>query len=446
MKLIFQNTDKTFLNYNLVFLLSCFGFIMMTFNAYGQQDSKLDTINVKQIAKGIDTTMVQASYNKQDATQFKSDTSRVVHNDVSPLDIGSDRGIFILSANQMLQLRILGSVRARFNYSNREMSTEQTFNPYEIPTGTHSFSPNFYAGLKQTRLGFEVTRRTKNKGDIFIRIEGDFKTSDVSFRIRHAYGQIGNLLVGQTWSLFNNVSYQPAMVSRDGPAGGIGPRTPQIRYSHKFHKDMSWSAAIEYSSPDLEIPDSVDASLLQAIPDFTGRYSYQTDLISFRVAAVISTISGRIDSGSLSYEFGFGGSFSGWMKIKKQGRFYLSLTSGTAISHFMDMFDGKGEDIVYDPQQEKFKALVSTGGYLAYSHNLPKDFSASLSFGMAAITNKNFQTDDAYSYSYNALLNVFWNPVEGARIGIEYANGQRFDKGDSRGPASRVSLLLYYDF
>jgi hypothetical protein len=209
---------------------------------------------------------------------------------------------------------------------------------------------------------------------------------------------------------------------------------------------MAWSAAIEYSSPDFDIPDSVNGSLLQVIPDFTGRYSYQTDLISFRVAVVVSTISGRVDSSALSYSFGFGGSFSGWMKIKKQGRFYLSLTSGTAISHFMDMFNGKGQDIAYNPNNKKFESLVSTGGYVAYSHNLPKSFSASLSFGMAAITNKDFQPDDAYSYSYNALLNVFWMPVDGARVGIEYANGQRFDKGGSRGMANRFSLLLYYDF
>jgi hypothetical protein len=209
---------------------------------------------------------------------------------------------------------------------------------------------------------------------------------------------------------------------------------------------MAWSAAIEYSSPSFDVPDSVSGSILQVIPDFTGRYSYLTDLISFRIAVVISTISGRIDSSALNYSFGFGGSFSGWMKIKKQGRIYLSVTSGSAISHFMDTFDGKGEDLTYNPSTKKFEALVSTNGYLAYSHNLPKNFSASLSFGMAAITNKDFQPDDAYSYSYNALLNVFWVPVDGARVGLEYANGQRFDKGGSRGIANRLSILLYYDF
>ena len=65
---------------------------------------------------------------------------------------------------------------------------------------------------------------------------------------------------------------------------------------------------------------------------------------------------------------------------------------------------------------------------------------------MAAITNYAFQAADEYSHSYNALLNLFWEPIVGARLGIEFANGQRFDYGGSRGRANRVSMLMYYDF
>jgi hypothetical protein len=93
-----------------------------------------------------------------------------------------------------------------------------------------------------------------------------------------------------------------------------------------------------------------------------------------------------------------------------------------------------------------FVPLDAFGGYIAFEQMLPLNLSASLSYGMATIPNKDFQSDRAYSWSYNALFNVFWQPVDGARIGIEYANGQRFDKGPPRGMANRVSMLIYYDF
>jgi hypothetical protein len=418
----------------LVMLMSGIGLSLIGMNVYCQADTQFDSTNV------------QLPYNKSNSTAIGNDTIHDTKNDAAAMDIGSSRGIFILSADGMIQLRILGSIRTNINYTDQDMTDRQTFNPYEIPTNVNTNSPNFFAGLQQTRLGIEVIRRTKNMGDLFIRFEGDFKNSSTSLRIRHAYGQLGRLLIGQTWSLMNNVSYQPALVSLDGPVSGSGLRTPQVRYSHEINQGMAWNAAIEYSAPEIQVPDSLGVTALQVIPSFTARFSNYTHLIKYRFAAVITTISGRIESEQISYSFGYGGSFAGKMKIKSEGEFFLQITTGKAIAHFMDTFNGKDVDVVYNPNTGKFEALYSTGGYIAYEHKLPKEFSTSLALGITAITNKDFQSDHSFSHSYNALLNLFWQPTEGARLGIEFANGQRFDKGGSRGRANRVSFLIYYDF
>ena len=434
MRLKTQYNSCIYTNHNLVIYVLCIVLSLINFSTYGQKESKKDS------------TIKQTNYSLSDSTGFLKDSLLDMHNDVSPLDIGGSRGIFILSPGRLLQLRILGSVRANFNFSDQDLLDNQTFNPYNIPTNVNNLSPNFFGGIEQSRLAFEVTRRTKRMGDAFIRIEGDFKNSSKSFRIRHAYGQMGGALLGQTWSLMNNVTYQPAVVSLDGPAGGSGLRTPQIRYSRSINNKTIWNVAIEYSLPSLAAPDSLTTTLLQVIPDLTGRYSYFSDLISFRVAAVVSTISGRIESDDVSYSFGFGASFSGWMKTGEKGKLFLTFNTGRSTSHFIDLFSGNSEDMVFNPNTSLFEALISTSGFLAYSLTLPKDFSTSLSFGVAAITNHDFQEADAYSHSYNALLNLFWDPIEGARLGIEFANGRRFDFGGSSRRANRVSMLMYYDF
>lgn len=393
-----------------------------------------------------DSTKTQVTYNQPDSTfMMDADTAVIQHNVDAALDIASDRGIFILSSDKKLQLRILGSVRANFNYTDQDLPDHQTFNPYEIPTDIDNRAPNFYAGVEQTRLGFEVTRHTKSNNDVFIRIEGDFKNSSIAFRIRHAYGQFQNLLVGQTWSLFANVHYQPAFVSMDGPVGGSGVRTPQIRYSHSFAKNMVIAGAIEYAFDDFDVPDSIGTAL-QVIPDFTAQFSFKKSKYSFRLAAIVRTLSGRTDSNDISYSFGFGGSFAGKMKVKKNGELFLTATYGNAISSYLDVWAGRNENMSYDAENKTFEALFSLSGYLAYSQSLPKDFSASIGLGFGSIYNKDYQPDDAYNYSYNALLTVFWVPVEGARLGLEFTNGQRWDKGGERGAANRVSMLLYYDF
>ena len=393
-----------------------------------------------------DTSKGKVAIQASDSTILVKDSIPSAEEDISPLDIGSDRGIFILSGDRLLQLRILGSIRAAINYSDQLMEDKQTFNPYEIITGDVTRAPNYYMGLEQTRFGIEVTRRTRKRGDIFIRLEGDFKTSNKSLRIRHAYGQVGNFLVGQTWSLMNNISYQPALVSLDGPATGSGIRTPQVRYTRSGAKRTSWSAALEYSRPSFDIPDSLQLSVVQVIPDFTGRFTYASDLVNFRVSGIVTNIAGRNELNKSDNIWGYGFSIAMRLRFFDNGTFFLSGGGGSATSHYFDIFDGRMEDLVYNPISNKFEALFSAGGYIAYEHQFPNDISTSITFGVASIDNKDFQIDSEFSHGYNTMLNVFWKPSSGSSIGVEYAFGQRFDKAPVDGYANRLSMLVYYDF
>lgn len=420
------------LNYNQISVFSALFFclVLSSLNVLAQEDTEQDS------------TKVQLNYNKP-GEEFEKDT---LYKQTQALDIGSDRGLFILSADQKMQMRILGSVRAAFNYADQNMDSKNSFDPYEIPTNIQTASPNFFASLSQSRIGFEVTRRTEKHGDIFIRIETDFASQTNNLRLRHAYGQFKHLLVGQTWSLFSNVNYQPATVSFNGVVGSGSLRTPQIRFYGAISKKIDWGAAIEYSIPDFIIPDSIQASLLQVIPDITASLTFHSDLFSCNIAGVVATISGRDTTDKISYGFGVGGMFSGQFVIAEKNKIFFSVTSGKSISHFIGIFGGKREDAAYNPNTRSFETLPSTSGFIGYSRNFTSKLTANVSAGIAVISNKDYQADDSFSYGYNALLNIFWEPVEGARVGLEYANGQRFDIVGSRGVANKVSVLLYYDF
>ena len=409
------------------------------------QTEKDSTSVVEQMTQEVDTARAYTGDAEQ-VEKFQKDTIKETPNDFSPLDIGSNRGIFILSANKLLQLRILGSVRANFHYSDEDLESKQTFNPFEIPTLTSFDAPIYYAGFSQTRLGFEVTRRTKSRGDIFIRLEGDFNNSSGGFRVRHAYGEIGRFLVGMTWSLNNNVGYQPLIVSLDGAVGGIGLRTPQIRYSQRLNDKVGYSLGLEYSEPQIKIPDSVDATAIQVIPDLTGRLTYNTDRLSLRFSGAFTTISGRVSDDNISYAPGYLASLAGIVSSLQGGDLYFSFTVGRGTSHFVDTFNGKNQDLIFNPIETAFIPMDYWAGYIAYSHDLPKNLSASVSLGLSDINNRDFQLDTAFSNSYNTLVNLFWDPVEGARLGLEFAHGKRLDKDDTSGYANRFSLLMYYDF
>jgi len=205
--------------------------------------------------------------------------------------------------------------------------------------------------------------------------------------------------------------------------------------------------ALGESSTDCPIvaPDPADPPL-KVIPDLIGRLNYKKDKLSFRVTALITTISGTDTTDIVSYSFGGGASLVGMYEFSATNTLHFSFTSTYAASRFIDLFSGKNEDIAYNPQEQIFAGLLATSGFIAWSHVWPKNFSSTLSAGYATISNRYFQEEQAYSFSYNTLFNVFWQPVEGARLGIEYASGERWNKNQERGRATRLSVLIYYDF
>src|SRR5579859_4770220 len=81
---------------------------------------------------------------------------------------------------------------------------------------------------RQSRFDIE-TRTATDWGDLKTYIEGDFfgaggaatdrVTNATTFAVRHAYGELGHFLAGQTWSLAMDLDSAPETLDFGGPAG-----------------------------------------------------------------------------------------------------------------------------------------------------------------------------------------------------------------------------------
>ena len=378
--------------------------------------------------------------------EFAVDT--IVKHEESPLDISKDRGLFIHDAEGKMQLRILGSIRFSALYDWVEMPLQHTFNTYYIPTGEdNKKSPNYYNSLRMTRIGFEVTRKVEGT-NVFMRLETDFNGNNGQFRIRHAYGQVGRFLVGQTWSLLSNVSAMPVTVDGKGATGSVRLRTPQLRYQGKFKDGSIWAAALEYSQNELEQieTDSAGINTVQVIPDFTFRLHREVNWGEWQLAAIATSISTKDEVNDISTQFGYGATLSGSLKIKKEHKLLYQLTGGKSISHYISTFSPTGRDMVYNPFEEKYESLYAYSGFVSYGFDWKNNVTACVTFGSANQVNKSFQPGSAFRNSISLSFDAFWEIIEGARIGLEYAYGQRWDKDGSTGNASRIWALFYYDF
>lgn len=382
----------------------------------------------------------------QSAEIFAKDSTERQEN--SPTDITSDRGLYILTKDGNMQLRILGSVRFSVLYDFVDLPVKNAFNTYYIPIGDERKGvPSFNSTLGQSRIGFEVTRKVKDQ-NVFVRLETDFAGVNDAYRIRHAYGQMGRFLVGQTWSLFSNVSSLPATVDPNGPTGSVTLRTPQIRYSGTTKKGDRWAVALEYSQPDLDNQelDTVGLSTVQVVPDFTARIERAGYLGAVQLSLVASTLSLIDTEDNVSYKFGIGGSLSGSIDFSQDHKLLYQITYGQSISRFITTFSGTGRDAIYNPATGDFDALSSFGGFLSYGKEWKENLVSNFSVGYADLSNRSYEPDTNYNESMSISVDTFWEIIDGARLGVEYAWGRRWNLDGRGGNASRLWALFYYDF
>ena len=95
--------------------------------------------------------------------------------------------------------------------------------PTKLPSFTNQYAPsgNVYASVRQTRFGVKSSSPTK-LGDLNTVFEFELFGTGVdagqtTFRLRHAYGELGPIGAGQTWSPFMDIGVFPNTVEYWGP-------------------------------------------------------------------------------------------------------------------------------------------------------------------------------------------------------------------------------------
>ncbi|MDX5326537.1 MAG: hypothetical protein LPK80_09780 [Bacteroidota bacterium] len=372
-----------------------------------------------------------------------TDTNRVVED--APLDIAQNRGLFILTHDKKMQLRILGSVRYLVVYDDQPMPSKNGYRTTELDRESKGLSPSYYNGLNQTRLGFEITRQISKGQEVFVRLETDFAGPN-GYRIRHAYGQYSKFLFGQTWSLFSQVRALPATVDFNNPSGSITVRSPQIRFtpSEKLY-GMNVAMSLEYLIPDVVIPDSFNVETSKIFPDIAFRMDRTTSWGYFQISGVVPLLSAKGGDNYLVIKPGWGVATSAVIDSWKGGTWYLQLSGGMAISRFLNDLSGNGFDVLFGPGYQVVTPFAY-GGEVTYEHRWKPSLFSSLSFSATGLEVIDFLQPSDFLYGYTIRTNTFCDIVDGARIGSELIYGVRRDHDLTATDGLRLNLLVYYDF
>lgn len=173
----------------------------------------------------------------------------------------------------------------------------------------------------QSRLGIRGSQETE-MGKATFNIEGDFYGGGGGqFRLRHAYGSLGGILAGQTWSVFAPVEGSPSgQIDFNGPAGNPSWRTGQIRYTYKFGDKLSGLVSVEEDNK---------SSYANRVA-FVGALHWVDGKNAFKIAAISRDLEW---SGGSTNAWGVnvGGAFAPWEGGVIQG----NVTVGKGIAGIM---------------------------------------------------------------------------------------------------------------
>ena len=352
---------------------------------------------------------------------------------------------------------------------------DATLRPSKIPTvdGIYGDDGQAVISARQSRLGVRAKQPIGGQ-DLFVRFEFDLygvgdDAGQTTFRLRHAYGEWGPVLAGQTNSLFMDGDTFPNTIDYWGPNGMVFLRNPQIRFTYKTGPHQ-FAVAVEQPSNDIDpgnirLIDSDIASGLQGdeeLPDLTAHWRYDGGWGHVQVAGILRRVgfetAGTPNNEPSDSKTGWGVNLSSNIKLLEKDVIHLSAVYGEGIASYMN--DG-GTDLA--PEANRLNAppptpgapppiglrgeVVPLFGMMAYyDHYWNDQWSSSIGYSRVQVDNTNFQEATAFQTAQYASVNLLYSPSDKIMMGGEFLWGTREDKDGEEGEDYRLQVSFKYAF
>lgn len=380
--------------------------------------------------------------------QFSEDTLAAARYNNVPLD-PKYRGFFVLPGTQTI-LKIGGYFKTDFIYDLKPAGNTDSFIPSSIPIPEVVNVNNTTVSVRPTRLSLDFRVPSAKVGDVRFYLEGDlFGTNATTPRLRHAYAQVKNLLIGQTFSNFMDPDAFPDTLDFQGPNGMVSVRNPQLRYGFALSASTTFFVAVEKASSDVAFKTSQFSSQPNAPgPDGTIRLRQEFERGHFQVAAVFRSIAAFVGSTNppkTDSVFGWGVNTSLGFKTFGADNLIFAVAAGHGISRYLQDTSGLGIDA--EPSSSmSLQATPAVGVEGAYQHYWLKTLRSSAIYSYAAVNNPSFASATNFNHSTYTGSNLIWNPIGSLNVGAEFLYGWTMLQSGQKANAPRIQFSAKYSF
>jgi hypothetical protein len=338
--------------------------------------------------------------------------------------------------------------------------------PTKLPSFEDEFAPdgNWFAGVRQSRFGVRSFTPT-DMGELRTIFEFELFGTGVdagqtTFRLRHAWGELGKLGAGQTWSPFMDPDVFPNSIEYWGPNGMVFFRNVQLRFTPwQSDSGSRFVVALERPGASADQGEYADRIELQDVqphfpmPDISAHFRYVQDWGHVQIAGILRQIEWEDPSPTpfdlSGDDMGYGINLSSNLKLGNNV-LRLQVVYGEGIQNYMN---DAPEDVgirtnTGDPLRPIVGEALPMLGIVAFMDmNWSAKWTSTFGYSLLDIDNSNGQSPSAFQKGQYALVNLLYHPTPKVFFGPELQWGKRenFSDGFSSDDV-RVQFSARYDF
>lgn len=338
-------------------------------------------------------------------------------------------------------------------FDSRNAGDDNRFITAKIPpeglSADEGVRSNINAKASQLRIdvqapGVDGNPRFYYQNDFYGSGGGEFP-----YRIQQLWGQIYNVTLGHTYSVFEDPDAWPDTVDYEGPNSMLFARRALIRYELPLNEKLSLNLGIE--QPESLVADlttgNPDGTIsgINHVPDFTANLRFEDDAMGhiqfsgiYRYLAANSTVFGKDETPAWGLSLGAG------INVLKKTTVLLLATVGKGIGSLGNDSGFFNTDAAFDAAGN-LSPLPYYSIALALQHSWSDEFRSTVSYGFVDL-DKGDTTLDAGFYHKTKYVsaNVIWQLRKRLSVGGEILYGSNELQGGADGHVVRVQFGLVY--
>ncbi len=337
-----------------------------------------------------------------------------------------------------------------YDFKQNDPNWFDVMRPTKLPAYQDQFGKDgkTYTGVRQSRLGFKSFVPTK-LGELKTIFEFElFGTAvdagQTTFRLRHAWGELGHFGAGQTWSPFMDPDVFPNSIEYWGPNGMVFFRNVQVRWMPMLGAN---EVAVALERPGASGDQGIYAGRVELsgisprfpLPDLTAHYRATRKWGHVQIAGIVREIKwDDLNANTVGHAYDLSGSATGWginastnVKIADD-TLRASVVYGEGIENYMNdaPVDVAVDKPVVIPSQARGKALPVLGIVVFYDYTWTDKWTSTVGYSRVDITNSDGQAPNAFKTGQYALVNILYYPVKNVMFGPEFQWGRRENNSD----------------